>query len=63
MSDARFDHSTTTTCGYCGVGCRLEAHVRPSVDWRPNRFVWLGTTFPYPAFTFYFKENDDGHRT
>ena len=28
MSDGRFDHSTTTTCGYCGVGCRLEAHER-----------------------------------
>lgn len=25
---ARFDHTTTTTCGYCGVGCRLEAHVK-----------------------------------
>jgi formate dehydrogenase major subunit len=26
MSD-RFDSHVTTTCGYCGVGCRLEAHV------------------------------------
>jgi len=24
----RFDHEVTTTCGYCGVGCRLEAHAR-----------------------------------
>jgi formate dehydrogenase major subunit len=24
----RFDHEATTTCGYCGVGCRLETHVR-----------------------------------
>ncbi len=24
----RFDHDVTTTCGYCGVGCRLEAHAR-----------------------------------
>lgn len=22
----RFDTTVTTTCGYCGVGCRLEAH-------------------------------------
>ncbi len=22
----RFDRDATTTCGYCGVGCRLEAH-------------------------------------
>lgn len=24
--DRRFDKSTVTTCGYCGVGCRLEVH-------------------------------------
>jgi formate dehydrogenase major subunit len=24
----RFDREATTTCGYCGVGCRLETHVR-----------------------------------
>lgn len=28
MSNERFDRTVTTTCGYCGVGCRLEAHVR-----------------------------------
>ncbi len=27
MTDERFDSNVTTTCGYCGVGCRLEAHV------------------------------------
>src|SRR5580692_12255348 len=27
MSD-RFDSTVTTTCGYCGVGCRLGAHAR-----------------------------------
>jgi formate dehydrogenase major subunit len=27
-TDGRFDSTTTTTCGYCGVGCRLEAHAR-----------------------------------
>jgi formate dehydrogenase major subunit len=26
MEAERFDHTVTTTCGYCGVGCRLEAH-------------------------------------
>jgi anthraniloyl-CoA monooxygenase len=31
----------------------------PRIDWRPNKFIWLGTTRPFPAFTFYFKE--DGH--
>jgi formate dehydrogenase major subunit len=28
MSTDRFDHTVTTTCGYCGVGCRLEAHAQ-----------------------------------
>jgi formate dehydrogenase major subunit len=23
----RFERTVTTTCGYCGVGCRLEAHI------------------------------------
>ena len=26
----------------------------------PNRFVWLGTTCPFPAFTFLFKEDVHG---
>src|SRR5262245_1870392 len=30
------------------------------IDLRPNRFVWLGTTFPFQAFTFYFKESEHG---
>ncbi len=30
------------------------------VDIRPNRFVWLGTTRPFPAFTFYFREDAHG---
>jgi anthraniloyl-CoA monooxygenase len=32
----------------------------PAIDWRPNRFVWLGTTRPFPAFTFYFKADAHG---
>ena len=44
MSD-RFDTTVTTTCGYCGVGCRLEAHARdgriasisPALDGPANR--------------------------
>src|SRR5947209_11009078 len=27
MSSDRFDRTVTTTCGYCGVGCRLDVHV------------------------------------
>jgi len=28
LTTERFDRTVTTTCGYCGVGCRLEAHAR-----------------------------------
>lgn len=30
------------------------------IDERKNRFVWLGTTRRFPAFTFYFKNNEHG---
>ncbi|MEN8376015.1 MAG: bifunctional salicylyl-CoA 5-hydroxylase/oxidoreductase [Gemmatimonadota bacterium] len=30
------------------------------VDVRPNRFVWLGTAKPFPAFTFYFRADEHG---
>lgn len=33
---------------------------QPALDWRPNRFVWLGTTLPYDAFTFHFKQSEHG---
>jgi len=41
----RFEETVTTTCGYCGVGCRLEAHTRggrvasisPALDGPANR--------------------------
>ncbi len=39
---------------------RYAEHFRPSFDWRPNKFVWLGTTRPLDAFTFDFRENDAG---
>ena len=42
------------------IRSRYAEHFRPQVDWRPNKFVWLGTTFPYPAFTFSFKESEHG---
>jgi anthraniloyl-CoA monooxygenase len=39
---------------------RFAETFRPIVDWRTNRFVWLGTTRPFPAFTFYFKADRHG---
>jgi anthraniloyl-CoA monooxygenase len=47
-----------------GVNSRIRdlhaAHFRPEIDWRPNRFTWLGTTRKFPAFTFIFKEDRHG---
>lgn len=47
-----------------GVGSQIRgAHAdgfEPTVNLRPNRFVWLGTTYPFQAFTFYFKRNHHG---
>jgi len=42
------------------VRALLEDRFEPRFDWRPNRFVWLGTTKPLPAFTFWFRENEHG---
>src|SRR6202000_978653 len=37
-----------------------EEHFKPAVDLRPNKFVWLGSTRPLDAFTFFFRETDYG---
>jgi len=39
---------------------RYADRFQPARDERPNRFVWLGTTRPFPAFTFYFKRDKHG---
>jgi anthraniloyl-CoA monooxygenase len=39
---------------------RLSDRFQPHLDWRRNRFVWLGSTRPFPAFTFYFKPSPAG---
>lgn len=38
----------------------LAPGVATTVDWRSNRFVWFGTTKPFPAFTFYFVRTAHG---
>lgn len=39
---------------------RHEQSFEPRIDLRPNRFVWLGTTCPFEAFTFDFVRNQHG---
>jgi len=38
----------------------LAPELGPQVDVRPNKFVWLGCTVPYQAFTFVFKPTPHG---
>lgn len=38
----------------------LAEQFKPAVDVRPNKFVWLGCTVPYRAFTFLFEEAPEG---
>ncbi len=39
---------------------RYAESFQPDVDFRPNRFVWFGTTCPFDAFTFFFRETEHG---
>ena len=38
----------------------LAEHLKPDLDTRTARFVWLGTTLPFDAFTFLIVENEHG---
>jgi anthraniloyl-CoA monooxygenase len=39
---------------------KYAEHFKPDLDHRSARYIWLGTTFPFDAFTFYFVENEHG---
>lgn len=47
-----------------GVNSALRArhaeHFVPDLDVRSAKYIWLGTTLPFDAFTFYFVENAHG---
>jgi len=42
------------------IRSKYAGHFKPDLDSRTARFIWLGTTFPFDAFTFYFVENEHG---
>ncbi len=42
------------------IRTELASHFEPDLDRRTARFVWLGTTLPLDAFTFYFVETEHG---
>lgn len=39
---------------------RFGEHFQTEVDWRPNKFAWMGSTKPLDAFTFIFQETEWG---
>ncbi len=42
------------------IRARHASHFQPDLDVRSARYIWLGTTFPFQAFTFYIVENEHG---
>jgi anthraniloyl-CoA monooxygenase len=47
-----------------GINSRIrekyKEHFQPSVDLRPNKFTWLGSTKPFDAFKYFFRETKEG---
>ena len=47
-----------------GINSKLREkdkdHFQPSVDLRPNKFTWLGSTRPLDAFKYFFRETAEG---
>jgi anthraniloyl-CoA monooxygenase len=39
---------------------KYKDHFETDVNWRPNKFIWLGTDKKFDAFTFYFDRNEHG---
>jgi anthraniloyl-CoA monooxygenase len=50
--------------GADGINSRVRGELaerfRPTIDVRPNRFVWLGARMTLPGFTYSFRENEHG---
>src|SRR5437763_5816764 len=47
-----------------GINSRIrdkyKDHFQPSVDLRPNKFTWLGSSRPLDAFKYFFRETPQG---
>jgi anthraniloyl-CoA monooxygenase len=42
------------------IRSKYAEHFQPSVDLRPNKFTWLGSTRPLDAFKYFFRETPQG---
>jgi anthraniloyl-CoA monooxygenase len=45
---------------YSAVRAHHASRFQPHLHSGKAKFIWLGTTFPFEAFTFYFVENEHG---
>ena len=43
-----------------GIREKYKEHFQPNIEWRRNKFVWMGSTAPSPAFTFDFTTDQYG---
>ncbi|HRE22192.1 MAG TPA: bifunctional salicylyl-CoA 5-hydroxylase/oxidoreductase [Rhabdaerophilum sp.] len=47
-----------------GINSRVREtykdHFKPKIELRPNHFAWMGSTRPFDAFTFFFRETEHG---
>ncbi len=47
-----------------GINSRIREtykdHFKPKIELRPNHFAWMGSTRPFDAFTFFFRETEHG---
>src|SRR5258707_2711856 len=50
--------------GADGINSRVQRafadKFKPKTDLRPNKFSWMGSTRPFDAFTFFFRETEHG---
>jgi anthraniloyl-CoA monooxygenase len=60
LADVRADVIVACDGAASWVRDALADRLKPHVDVRPNKFVWLGCTVPYRAFTFLFVETPHG---
>jgi len=60
LSDGELDLIVAADGANSAVRARHAQQFHPDLDVRSARYIWLGTTFPFQAFTFYFVENEHG---
>ena len=62
--DPSAHHDADLVVAADGINSRIRAQYadafKPSTDLRLNKFTWMGSTRPFDAFTFFFRETEHG---